>query len=157
MRPTVYIETSVVSYLTSKPGRDLIVTAHQELTREWWNERRIAFTLYVSELVLTEASGGDPEAAERRMGVLTGIPVLRVSPDVRELARDLVHFGPIPVRAAADAVHVAVAAAHGMDYLLTWNCRHIANAEMKAAISRRCLSRGYEPPVICTPEELMGV
>ena len=157
MRPRVYAETTFISYLAAKPSRDLIVAAHQQLTRDWWESRRDEFELFVSELVLLEASAGDPEAARRRMDEMSGIPVLALTEDARKLARELVKNGPIPRQAAADALHIAVAATHGMDYLITWNCRHIANAEKKEAIAARCLAMGYEPPVICTPEELTGV
>ncbi len=156
MRPRVYIETTVVSYLTARPSRDLVVAAHQEVTREWWEERRSGFELYVSQLVIQEAAAGHPEAARRRLDELAGVPSLALREEAVALARRLIDRGAVPSQAAADALHIALATVHGMDYLLTWNCRHIANAEIRQAVASVCELHGYEPPVICTPEELMG-
>ncbi|MGH9928232.1 MAG: type II toxin-antitoxin system VapC family toxin [Pyrinomonadaceae bacterium] len=152
----IYIETIIVSYLTARPSRDLIIAAHQQLTQEWWETRRTNFDLYASQLVIREPSAGDAVMAQRRLEVLDGIPLLSVSQEAVALARTLVEKGPIPEKAAVDALHIAVAASHGMDYLLTWNCRHIANAEMQTGVARICRATGFEPPVICTPEELLG-
>jgi len=150
----VYVETTVVSYLTALPSRDLVLTAHQHLTTEWW-QRRHRFDLFVSEAVLQEAAGGDPSAAARRMGALQGITVLELTAPVAGLARSLVAGQAVPANAAVDAVHIAVAAVNGMDFLLTWNCTHIANAATRGPIERVCRAAGLVPPVICTPEELM--
>lgn len=152
--PKVYVETTVVSYLTAQPSRDIVLAAHQQITREWW-QRRDRFELFVSEAVLREAAGGDPAAAAQRLAALQGIAVLDVSPAaVGDLARRLVSATAVPERAVVDAVHIAVAAVNGMDYLLTWNCAHIANAATRGKIERECRGAGYAPPVICTPEEL---
>ena len=156
MKPRVYIETSVVSYLVAAPGRDLIIAAHQQITREWWTQRRSAFELFASQLVVDEAGRGDPRFAQSRLTELSTIPLLVLTEDAKTLARDLFVGGPLPEKAAADAFHVALAAVSRMDYLLTWNCRHLANAQMQRAIASKCESLGYDPPVICTPEELMG-
>jgi|SRR5580765_8019307 len=156
MLPKVYIETTIPSYLTSRTNRDLIIAAHQELTREWWDARRSNFELYVSQFVLQECEAGDPQMAEQRLDVLSGIEILPVSHSVIHLAEQLVNKGPLPAKAATDAVHIAVAASCGMDYLLTWNCKHIANAMMQEAIRELCIQAGFRPPEICTPEELMG-
>ena len=152
-KPRVYIETTIVSYLTALPSRDLVIAAHQQLTTEWWG-RRDRLELFVSEAVLQEASGGDPGAAARRIAELQGIAVLDMSTAVAELARRLVAGNAIPEKAVVDAVHVAVATVNGMDYLLTWNCAHIANAATRTIIERLCRTAGFAPPVICTPEEL---
>jgi hypothetical protein len=130
--------------------------AHQQLTQEWWENRRVNFDLYASQLVIQESSAGDVAMAQRRLEVLDRIPLLDVNQESIALARILVEKGLIPGKAAVDALHIAIATAHGMDYLLTWNCRHIANAEMQTAVSAICRLAGYEPPVICTPEELLG-
>ena len=151
----MYIETTVISYLTARPSRDLVLRAHQQLTRKWWGTRRTDFELFVSPLVLQEAAGGDPVLARRRIQALRGVPVLAPTPEAVELARVLVREGPIPAKAEVDALHVAIAAAHGIEYLLTWNCTHIANALMRSGIETTCRNVGYEPPVMCTPEELM--
>jgi hypothetical protein len=153
-RYKVYLETTIVSYLTGLPSRDVVVTAHQQLTGEWWQGRH-RFDLFVSEAVLQEAAGGDPSAAARRMAALQGIGVLEVTGAVASLARDLVAGHAVPATAAVDAVHIAVATVNGMDFLLTWNCTHIANAATRGKIERVCRAAGLVPPVICTPEELM--
>jgi len=156
VRPKLYIETTVVGYLTARPSKDLIVAAHQKLTREWWRRRRGDFDLFVAQGVLHEAGAGDKREARRRLRVLSGIPMLAVTDEVESLARALVDRGALPAKAAEDALHVAVATVHEMDYLLTWNCRHIANAEMRRVMRAVCVRHGYEIPLICTPEELMG-
>jgi PIN domain len=156
MKPKVYLETTIVSYLTARPSRDLIIAAHQQLTQEWWTNRRTDFELYASQLVITEASAGKTEMAQRRLEALNATMLLEIKPEAATLARTFVTGGPLPEKAVADALHIAIATVHGMDYLLTWNCKHIANAEMQTAITIRCRMAGYEPPIICTPEELLG-
>ena len=152
----VYLETSIFGYLTGRPSRDLLASARQQITERWWHDHRQRFDLFVSSVVETEAAKGDSEAAERRLSVIRGIPQLAVSVDVERLAMQLIQEGAVPVAAAEDALHVALAAVHRMDYLLTWNCRHIDNAEKKPAIRSVCAILGYPCPEICTPEELMG-
>lgn len=152
----VYIETSIVSYLTARFSRDLVTAAHQQITQEWWAKRRAGFALFVSQLVVQEASVGDAEMARRRLEQLQAIPLLEINQEVENLARRLVVDGVLPKKAAVDALHIAVATVHGMDYLLTWNCKHIANAEMQNKVAAVCRESGFEPPVICTPEELLG-
>lgn len=152
----VYVETTIVSYLTARRSRDLIIAAHHQITQEWWETRRANFDLYASQFVIQEAGAGDMEMAQKRLDVLDGIPLLSVSQEALALARTLVEKGPLPKKAETDALHISVAAANGMDYLLTWNCKHIANAEMQIGIGKLCRAAGFEPPVICTPEELLG-
>ncbi|HKQ52789.1 MAG TPA: type II toxin-antitoxin system VapC family toxin [Pyrinomonadaceae bacterium] len=156
MKAKVYIETTVVSYLTARSSRDIVIAAHQQITQDWWANRRSDFELYASQLVIQESSAGDAQMARLRLTALDEILLLDVSEAAVELARLLVQKGPIPEKAAVDALHIAVAAVHGMDYLLTWNCRHIANAEMQTSVAAISRESGYEPPVICTPEELLG-
>lgn len=153
MKPRVYIETTVPSYLTAWPSRDLLRAAHQQITREWW-DRRAAFDLFISPLVLVECQAGDPTAAAERLVVLTGLPLLEQTGEVTALAEALVSGVPIPPRAEADAIHIATATIHGMRYLLTWNCNHIANATLRPRIEAVCRAAGCEPPLICTPQEL---
>jgi len=155
MRPKVYLETSVPSYLISRPSRDLIVAAHQEVTREWWLSRRRDFALFVSQFVISECSAGDEDLARQRLRALRDIPSLEVIDEVSGLANSLIAEGVIPQKSAADAAHVAVATVHRMDFLLTWNCSHIANARIITRIRDVCRSDRYVCPVICTPEELM--
>ncbi|MFH1114391.1 MAG: type II toxin-antitoxin system VapC family toxin [Pseudomonadota bacterium] len=156
MTSKVYLETTIVSYLTARRSRDLIVAAHQQITEDWWENRRENFDPYISELVIREAGAGNKEAAHRRLEALKDIPLLELTEETFHLAMGLVEKGPIPEGAREDALHIALATVHGMDFLLTWNCRHIANAEMRAGVTAICVARGYEAPVICTPEELMG-
>jgi len=156
MKSRLYLETTVPSYLTSRPSRDLIIAGHQQVTREWWENRRDSFQLYLSQLVIDEASAGDPAAARDRLKTLKDIPLLDISPEVAELASHILASGKLPRKAAADAAHIAIAAVHGMDFLVTWNCVHIANATNARAIAAACRELGYDCPVICTPEELMG-
>jgi hypothetical protein len=156
MMRRVYVETTIASYLTARPSRDLVVAAHQELTIEWWTGHRHRFDLYVSDLVLRESSRGDEAAAAKRLSELRGIPVLTVDESARDLARIFLERGLIPAKAVEDAFHVAIATTQGMDFLLTWNCRHIANAEIVDRLEAVCLELGFQIPTLCTPEQLMG-
>ncbi len=145
------------SYLTAWSSRDLIRAGHQQITREWWQNRRARFDLYISQLVLGEAGAGDVEAARERVAVLQGIPILDATDAVTELASSLTKSLALPEKAVSDAIHIAMAAVHEMHFLLTWNCTHIANAEMSGAIEAACEEARFTCPVICTPEELMGL
>lgn len=155
-KPTVYVETTVVSYLTAWPSREVIRAAHQELTREWWDVQRPHFDLYASELVVRESKAGDIAAAQERLDAIAQIPLLAITEDATLLAEHLVNRGALPRKAAADALHVAIAAVNRMAYLLTWNCRHLANAAMRDIIEQACTERGQRAPKLCTPEELTG-
>jgi len=154
MKSRIYLETSVISYLTAWPSRDLVRAGHQETTREWW-AMRSTFELYISQLVLDEAAAGDAVAAARRLEALHGVPLLELTTDATGLGRALIREAALPSKAAADALHIALAAAHGMDCSVTWNCTHIANATMRPRIESICRANGVEPPVICTPLELL--
>lgn len=156
MKPSVYIETTIPSYLTAWRSSELSVVAKQQTTRQWWDDRRQDFELFISEAVLLEASGGDPEAAQRRLEALEGISVLSPEPQADEVALSLIHRMNLPDRAMTDAVHIALCIVHGIDYLLTWNCAHIANATYQPLIQDVCGDFGFEMPVICTPDQLMG-
>lgn len=156
MKKQVYVETSVVSYLTARQSRDLVRAARQEVTLEWWDRRRKEFDLYISALVLQEAGQGDREAARKRLEALDGLPLLKLTDEAVVLAEALLKEGPLPAKAADDAIHLALATVSEMDFLLTWNCRHLANAELSGPAARFLRAKGYEPPVVCTPEELMG-
>jgi len=156
MRPRLYLETTVPSYLTSRPSRDLIIAGHQQITRDWWENRRQDFQVYISQLVLDEAGGGDPVAARQRLRALQFLPLLDITLEVAELTSGILASGKIPRNAATDAAHIAIAAVHGMDFLVTWNCAHIANAAIVRALASICREHACECPVICTPEELLG-
>lgn len=155
MRQTVYIETSVISYLAARTSRDLIVAGHQQITQDWWDTRR-QWDIYVSALVVNEIGFGDLDAASQRLAVIENIPALAVDAAAVSLARQLLKEVALPEKAQEDALHIAVAAVNGIDYLLTWNCTHIANAVKRPLIMAICETAGYRPPVICTPEELLG-
>jgi hypothetical protein len=156
MRAKVYLETTIPSYLAARGSRDLLVAAHQQMTRDWWDSRRAEFELYVSELVLQEIQAGDEQLAKRRLELIADVPLLSVNDAVLELAEGLIREGPIPRKAAGEAVHIAIATVYGCEYLLTWNCRHIANAELHRAMRQVVERHGFELPSLCTPEELMG-
>ena len=155
MRAKVYVETTIPSYLAARRSRDPLVAAHQHLTREWWDSRRPAFDLYVSESVLEESAAGDEIVAKKRLELLANISLLALTDGILNIAEKLVAEGPIPPKAAGDALHISIATVYGCEYLLTWNCRHIANAEIQRAARLVVNSQGFELPAICTPEELM--
>ena len=155
MRTTVYIETTVIGYLTSRLREDVTVAGHQETTREWWRTASDHFDLVASQLVVRECSAGDPVAAQERLEAVVKLTLLPTTAAAEQLADALVNGRAVPESHPEDALHVALAAVHGIEYLVTWNCRHIANATARTAIERICRAAGYEPPVICTPEELM--
>lgn len=155
MKPKVYIETSIPSYLTARLSNDLRVAANQNTTIEWWEARRPSFELFISEFVAAEAILGDSEIAQKRLEIIADLPGLSITDAVKTLAKSLISEGAIPPKAAIDAYHIAVAAVNGVEYLLTWNCTHIANALMRPKIEEVCRQQGFEPPIICTPQELM--
>jgi predicted nucleic acid-binding protein len=157
MKPSVYLETTIPSYHTARPSRDVVVAGHQATTRDWWDNRLPHFRAFISQIVLDEAASGDTQAAKDRLAVPKSFPLLDVRDDATDLAGDLIDSGPIPRQAAGDALHIALTAVHGIDFLVTWNCTHIANAEMTGKITEICHGPGLECPVICTPEELMGI
>lgn len=150
----VYIETSLVSYLVARQSRDLIVAARQQLTLDWWEKERTKYDLLISEIVLDEARLGDADEIVKRLNALDGLPLLDVTLNATNLANQLIAKGILPQKAARDALHISIATVHRIDYLLTWNCRHIANAHVRKMVGRNFRAAGYEPPVICTPEEL---
>ena len=155
-KPKVYVETSVISYLVARRNqRDLIVAANQELTVEWWEHRRQDFELYVSAVVLAEVARGNEQFAAARTTVAQQLTIVEISESATALADSLVEHAGLPPTAYEDAIHIAVAATGGMDYLLTWNCRHIANAMIIPRVNRVIRSFGYEPPLIYTPQQLM--
>ena len=156
MAQRVYLETTIPSYLTAWPSRDLIIAGHQQLTKEWWRTRRKEFELCISQFVLDEASAGDAEAAEERLAILRPLPLLNISDAVLPLAAAILQSGCIPAKAARDAAHIAISAVHRIDFLLTWNCAHIANAQIVKKLQEICAQQGFPCPVVCTPEELMG-
>jgi hypothetical protein len=154
MKQSLYMETTIPSYLTSRPSRDLVIAGHQQVTKEWWEKRRGAFEIYISQLVIDEASAGDPDAARERVLIVRDFALLDILPEVGHLASAILASGTLPWKAATDAAHIAIAAVHGIDFLLTWNCVHIANAVVAKNIAKICRRYDWESPMICTPEEL---
>ncbi len=154
-KPTLYLETTIISYLTAKPSRDVVIAAHQQITQEWWENRRADFYITISQFVIQEAGAGDNEAIQRRMQALEGIPSLPITEEAISLAKLLVNKSALPENALGDALHVAIATTNGADYLMTWNMKHLANAAIRNIITAVCRAHGFEPPVICTPEELL--
>ena len=157
MKPSVYIETSVISYLTARPSRDLIIAGHQQMTVEWWDSVRLDVECFVSPFVILEARRGDTVYAQRRLEAIADFKVLELNEDVESLTEKYLQGLQIPEKAKIDASHLAVAAWHRMDYLLSWNCRHIASGRVRKVMQSINDSLGMHTPVVCTPEELMEV
>lgn len=155
MKQTIYLETSVLSYLTGRPLRDLVTAARQQITQEWWVTKRSEFRLFISQPVLNEASDGDPEAAYKRLSILQKLPLLSITDETGRFAGFLVEETPFPEKARIDALHIAVASMHKMDYILTWNFKHIANASIRSKLEVLAQRKNLDLPVICTPEELL--
>ncbi len=156
-RKTVYIETSIISYLTARPSGDLLAAARQKVTIDWWDTQRHRFDLFASDIVIEEAGRGDDIAVARRLEALAGIPLLAITDQVMTFSEALIDAGALPQKAIGDSLDIALSAVHEVDYLLTWNYRHIDNAETKPIIRGVCLAAGYGCSEICTPQELMGV
>ena len=155
MKPKVYIETSVISYLAAKPSRDLIVAAHQQITIDWWETALPRYDAFVSPIILDEISRGDVNAVQARLEKVSAFPVLEVLPEIRNLADIYFSELDIPEKARADSYHLAIAAWHGIDFMVSWNCTHIVNGRIKMLIEEINARQGIRTPIICTPEELM--
>jgi hypothetical protein len=156
MTKRVYIETTIPSYLAAWPSRDIIQAARQQITHDWWNSERRNFELCISQIVLDEAGAGDPDAAGRRMPFLEGISLLDLTGAVNDVTKAIMTSGLLPQKATRDAAHIAVSSVHDVDILLTWNCQHIANAAIMKELGEVVARCGYEMPILCTPEELLG-
>jgi hypothetical protein len=154
MKPKVYIETSVIGYLTSWLSGDLIIAARQKITREWWRNAPTKYELIVSDVVMREASTGDPQAVQDRLAVLQSMPKLAITQEAEDLAKALMLQGAVPTNEPEDALHIALAAVNAIQYLVTWNFKHIANPTTRLKISDVCVAEGYSRSSICTPEDL---
>jgi hypothetical protein len=152
----VYIETTFVSLLVADPSRDLITAANQQATRDWWQLRRMEFHCITSDEVVREAEKGDPEQVRKRLEIVRSLPMITRTPEAENLTAAFMSTGAIPTRAAGDAAHLAIATLAGADYLLTWNCRHLANGHILRRISRAAASLGWDLPIVCTPPALMA-
>ena len=155
MKPRVYVETTVISYLTARPSRDIVIAGRQRSTIDWWETAAERFELVASELVVSEAAAGDPDSAKSRLEKLAPLTLLEETENATMLAQRLIAAGAVPLKAAVDAAHIAIAVTNGTGYLVTWNYRHIANAAIRARIEAVCLDTGFEPTIICSPDELM--
>jgi len=153
---SVYLETSFISYLVARPSRDLLVAAHQQVSQDWWANRRSEFDCSISQVVIDEASAGDPVEVQKRLAIVGSLAVLEITEEAEALGQAIMAGGMLPTHAVRDAAHVAVATVHFIDYLLTWNCKHLANAQITRRIAMVCEKLGHRMPIICTPEELMG-
>jgi hypothetical protein len=152
---TVYIETSIVSYLRQRPSSQVVTAARQLLTHQWWDNERGNYELVTSQYVLDEASAGDPALAAERLQSLDGIPLLPLDPQIGDLANEIISRAILPAKAAIDALHIAMVAHHRIQYLLTWNCKHIANAKILPRLHDVLTELGFPIPIICTPEEMV--
>jgi hypothetical protein len=155
MKPTVYVETSIFGYLAMRTSGLLRIAANQQITRDWWDNHRERYELFVSRFVVDECSAGDPVAAQERLVFLAGIPLLQMSDAVNDLSKTFLARVPLPKKASVDTLHIATAATNSVEFLLTWNCKHIANPVLRKHIERICREAGYDPPIICTPPEIM--
>src|SRR5262245_23374626 len=153
---SVYMERTFMSYLVARHTRDVLVPAHQQASQDWWTNRRNEFECFVSQIVIDEASVGDSTEVEKRQTIMSALPVLAITEDTEALTQAILSSGMIPPRAVRDAAHIAVATTNEVDFLLTWNCKHLANAQIARKISLVCERLGWQMPTICTPEELMG-
>jgi len=154
MNPIVYLESSVISYLTARPSRDVVIAGRQAITLDWWENHRQHFELRVSALVEEEISQGDATAAQRRLDLIQDIPNLLISDAATELAELLIKQGAVPEGSEEDALHIAIAAAQGVDYVLTWNFKHINNATTRKLIIKTVETYSFTCPLLCSPEEL---
>jgi len=152
---SVYVETTVLSYLVALPAKDVVVAGHQKTTQDWWSFRRTAFDCYISQVVIDEVAAGDPSEVRKRLAVADSLDLLAVTEDAEQLTKSIVKSGILPSKAIRDAAHIAVATVHEVQYLLTWNCKHLANAQIAKRVSNLCRVAGYEMPTVCTPEELL--
>ncbi len=152
---SVYVETTILSYLVSNPARDVVIAGHQQTTRQWWSTRQKVFTCYISQVVVDEISAGDPSEVQKRLAVARTLDALLITIEAERLNESIIKSGVLPPKAIRDAAHIAVSTVHNVQYLLTWNCKHLANAQISKRIAALCKQAGFEMPTICTPEELL--
>jgi predicted nucleic acid-binding protein len=156
MKESIYLETTIISYYSSRPNRDIVIAGHQQITKDFIDKSALQYDIFVSELVIEECKSGDKEAAILRLELLKTFNLLELNDAALSLAKSLISGKIVPNQYAEDALHIALATIHGMDYLVTWNCKHIANAHIRNKLEKAIRNHGYVLPVICTPEELMG-
>ncbi len=154
MKPKLYVETSIVSYLAARPSRDVVINANQQLAQEWWESRQ-DFELFVSQMVIDEVNKGDAAFAQKRLDLIQDIPLIDFNDDARDLAKEILRQNVLPPKASVDVFHIAATAVHGLDFLLTLNCKHIANVFIFKRVEKICRQSGFEPPIVCTPQEIL--
>ena len=155
MSPSLYLETTVPSYLAGGIAGDLIVAAHIEATKRWWTDERQKYRLFVSAVVNDEIARGNREIAEQRRRLIVTLPLLRVTTAVVQLAGRLFDHLRLPESARPDAFHLALACHYNLDFLLTWNMKHIAGGHVRWTLEKLQRVGGIVIPTICTPEELL--
>lgn len=154
MKPRVYVETSVISYMTARPSSNILLLARQQFTREFWEMRDVDFVAWVSDLVLDEASAGDPMAAAARLSACAGLAMLDINPAVQAFAKELIRSSAVPATEPEDALHLALATIHKMDYIASWNFAHLVGPAAKFKLQSKIAALGHRPPIIATPEEI---
>jgi hypothetical protein len=153
--PTVYVETTVPSYLTARPSRDVVMLAHQRITIDWWSTARDRYDLRVSAIVLNELRQGDTDAAADRMHAVADLSILPINEEILALGQEYVSTLGMPAKSAIDALHLACAVVHKIEYLITWNCRHLANPELWRSLLKANGESGRFTPIIATPENMI--
>ena len=156
-KPKVYVETTVVSYLVARPSHDTTLASRQQATRQLWEEHFDNFDFIISNVVVSEVREGDPIAAQRRLEVLANLTVLDMSPEANTLAQNLMDAGAVPENLRPDAQHIAIATVNNIEYLISWNYKHIVNEMKRQLINQVCRASGFQPPLLCTPAELIEV
>ena len=154
MKPKLYLETSIISYLTARPSRDVVINANQQLAQEWWESRQ-NFEIFVSQMVIDEISKGDSNFAQKRLNLIQDFPLIDFNVEALDLAKEILRQNVLPPKATLDVFHIAATAVNEMDFLLTLNCKHIANAFIFRRIEKICTEFGYETPIVCTPQEIL--
>jgi len=154
---SVYIETSLISYLVAPQSQNIITAANQLVTQAWWENYHSTFELFISQLVIDEASQGNEVEANKRLAILRDIPMLTLNEEIVRLGQHFLDGKGLPLKATDDAYHIAYATVHQINYLLTWNCKHIANAQIQRKLRQISNQKGYELPIICTPYELQEI
>lgn len=155
MKPTLYLETTIPSYLAGRLSENLVTAAHQQITRRWWDDERHKYQLYVSTVVDDEIGQGNPELRQQRQALVAGVPRLAVTSEVSELAEQLHQALQMPPSAKPDAFHLALACHYRIDYLLTWNLKHLASGRVRLRLARFHDEHSIPVPTVCTPEELL--
>lgn len=152
---SVYLETTVVGNIAGRLHPDPAIAARQQVTRTWWATAAERYELFISQVIVDECAAGDSAAASERLEVIRSLPLLDETRAAEQLADLLIARLAVPESQPRDALHIAVAAVHGIQFIATWNFKHLLNPHLQAKIADSCYEGGYVPPVICTPEQLI--